>query len=118
MSLGVAVGVALLGGLGAVARVVADQWVSERVGGLLPFGILAVNVSGALALGALTGAGVHGDALRLAGGGLLGGYTTFSTWMLQSHTIAVAHQRRWAVLNIGLSLTLGLLAAWIGRSVA
>jgi len=111
-------GVALLGGLGAVARVVADQWISERVGGLLPFGILFVNVAGAFALGVLAGAGVDGDALRLAGGGLLGGFTTFSTWMLQTHTIAVAHQRRWALANVALSLALGLGAVALGRALA
>jgi CrcB protein len=118
MNVTVAVGVALLGGLGAVARVVADQWVSERAGGALPFGILAVNVSGALALGAIAGAGVHGDALRLFGGGLLGGYTTFSTWMLQTHTIARAGQRHAAALNVVLSVALGVAAVAAGRTLA
>lgn len=118
MSVAVALGVALLGGGGAVARVVLDGWVSERAGGALPWGILAVNLSGAMALGVLAGAGVHGDALRLWGGGLLGGYTTFSTWMLQTHSIGVAHQRRAAALNLAVSLALGLLAVWAGRAVA
>jgi CrcB protein len=113
-----AIGVALLGGLGAVGRVVADQWVSERAGGALPFGILAVNVSGALALGVLAGAGVDGDAFTLFGGGLLGGYTTFSTWMLQTHALARAGQRRAAALNVVLSVALGLAAVAGGRALA
>lgn len=112
------VGVTLLGGCGAVARVVLDQWISERAGGALPFGILFVNVSGALALGVLSSAGVDGDAFRLVGGGLLGAYTTFSTWMLETHSIGRAGQRRAAALNVGLSVALGLAAVALGRALA
>ena len=85
MSLAVLAGVGLLGGVGALARLLLDRAVSLRVGGRLPWGTLAVNLTGALALGVLVGAAVSGDALRLAGTGLLGAYTTFSTWMLESH---------------------------------
>ncbi len=102
-------GVAMLGGLGAVGRVVvADRFAIPAVG------ILAVNVSGALALGVLAGAGVDGDAMRLAGGGLLGGYTTFSTWMVQTRALPP----RWAAANLAASLTLGLAAVAVGRALA
>jgi CrcB protein len=97
--------IAVLGGLGAVGRVVVA---------VPAMGILAVNVSGALALGVLAGAGVDGDAMRLAGGGLLGGYTTFSTWMVQTRALPA----RWAATNLGASLALGLAAVAVGRALA
>ncbi len=110
--------VALLGGVGALVRVSFDRAVSVRAGGALPFGILAVNLTGALALGVLAGAGVHGDAFKVLGGGLLGGYTTFSTWMAQSHELNAATQRHAAALNVALSLVLGLAAVALGHAVA
>lgn len=98
-------GVGLLGGLGAVARVLLT-----RAGGRPVRGTLLVNLAGALALGVLVGAGVDGDALLLLGGGLLGAFTTFSTWM------AEAHERRSAALVAG-ALALGLGVAALGRMI-
>ena len=57
--------------------------------GDFPLGILAVNLSGTLLLGVLAGAGAAtATRERLLGAGLLGAYTTFSTWMLDSHRLA------------------------------
>jgi CrcB protein len=111
------VGVALLGGAGAVARFVLDGAVSERTGDAFPWGTLAVNLSGAFLLGLLNGLDVAGDALLLAGTGLLGSYTTFSTWMLESHRLGEDGEpgRMW--MNLGLSLVAGLAAAALGRAL-
>lgn len=98
-------GVGLLGGLGAVARVLLS-----RVAGSPVRGTLLVNLTGALALGALAGARVDGDVLLLLGGGLLGAFTTFSTWM------AEARERRSVTLVAG-ALALGLGAAALGRMI-
>jgi CrcB protein len=117
MSLLVLVGVGLLGGTGAVARAVLDAAVTRRAGTGWPVGILAVNVSGSLALGVLTGAGVTGDGAWLVGTGALGGFTTFSTWMLDTHRLGAGGRRGAAALNVGLSLAAGVLAAWAGRSL-
>jgi CrcB protein len=111
------VGIALLGGAGAVGRFLLDGSVARRAGRSLPWGTLAVNLSGAFALGVLTGAGVHGDALRLAGTGLLGAYTTFSTWMLDSHRLAAEGRSRPAAANLLGALVLGLAAVWLGREL-
>jgi CrcB protein len=110
-------GIGLLGGLGAVARFALDGTVARRLGRSFPFGTLAVNLTGALALGVLVGATVGGDALRLAGTGLLGAYTTFSTWALESHRLAEDGETRSAALNFAVSLALGLGAAWLGRRI-
>ena len=104
------VGVALLGGLGAVARAVLADALPERP---LPFGILAVNVAGAFVLGVLAGAGVHGDALLLAGTALLGAFTTFSTWMVDSRRLTPGL----AFVNIAGSLALGIGAVALGRAL-
>ena len=103
MSAAVVVGIALLGGAGAVARVLGVQHIGRH-------GLLAVNVSGAFAIGVLAGAGVDGDAFRLAATGFLGGFTTFSTWMLD-----VEERRHPATLLVPLAL--GLAAVWAGREL-
>lgn len=110
-------GVAVLGGVGALARLLLDRAVSVRAGAGLPWGTLAVNLSGALALGVLVGAAVSGDALRLAGTGLLGAYTTFSTWMLETHREAEEGRLGAGAANLLVPLVLGLAVAALGRAV-
>ncbi len=111
------IGVALLGGVGAVARFALDGAVSERAGDAFPWGTLVVNLSGALLLGVLGGAHVAGDALLLTSTALLGSYTTFSTWMLESHRLGEDGEpvRMW--LNLAVSLAAGLAAAVLGRAL-
>lgn len=115
--------IGLLGGVGSVARFVLDRGISERferratVRPAFPFGTLAVNLSGALLVGVLVGAAAGDDALRLLGTGLLGAYTTFSTWMLETERLAAGGRRRASAANIAASLALGLLAVWLGREL-
>ena len=75
-------------GLGAVARYGLAGIVQRRSGSTRPWGTAAVNISGALLLGVATGlhaAGrIDGDVLVVIGIGFLGGFTTFSTWMVES----------------------------------
>jgi fluoride exporter len=110
----VVAGVGLLGGVGAIGRFLLDGAVASRVRSGFPFGTLAVNLTGALALGLLHGAGVGGDALRLAGTGLLGAYTTFSTWTLESHRLGEDGRLRLGLANLLVSLALGLVCVWLG----
>jgi CrcB protein len=110
----VLIAVGLVGGLGAIARFALDGAVSARLGRQLPFGTLAVNLSGAFALGVLA-ATLSGDAYRIAGTGFLGAYTTFSTWMFESHRLGEDGRLRAGALNIAVSLAFGLAAAWLGR---
>lgn len=117
MSVAVVIGLGLIGGVGAIARFTLDGAVAVRAGRAFPLGTLAVNLSGAFALGVLAGAAVHGDGLRLAGTGLIGAFTTFSTWALESHRLAEDGEVRTAAANFAMSLALGLGAAWLGRHV-
>lgn len=117
MSVGVWIGVAILGGVGAVLRFSVDWLVSMRAGFRFPYGILVVNVSGAFVLGVLAGSSLHGDGYLLAGVGLLGSYTTFSTWMLDTQELEARDDRRGAAVNVVLSLALGLGAAAVGHAI-
>lgn len=107
-------GVLVIGGLGSVVRFVVDRAVARRVAGALPLGTLTVNVSGAFLLGLLTGVAPGPTVSLLAGTALLGAYTTFSTWMLETDRLAEERQIRGAVANIALSVLLGLSAAGVG----
>ena len=112
-------GVALLGGAGALLRFTLDGFVAERAAGSeFPWGTFAVNISGSFVLGVLAGASLHGDALRLAGTATLGSYTTFSTWMLEAHRLGEDGSLALAVLNIVLSLVVGVGAVLLGRAIA
>jgi len=117
MSLAVWVGIALLGGVGACARFAVDLLVSVRQRGSFPLGTLAVNLSGALALGLVAGALADGDAQRLLATGLLGAYTTFSTWMFQTQRLAEDGAPRAALANVVVSAALGLALVWAGMEL-
>jgi CrcB protein len=52
--------------------------------------------------------------MRLVGTGLLGAYTTFSTWALESHRLGEAGRERLAAANVLVSLALGLACVWLG----
>jgi CrcB protein len=111
----VVVAIGLVGGVGAISRFLLDGAVAGRAGRDFPYGTLAVNVLGSFILGLLVGAAVRGDAYDVAGTGLLGSFTTFSTWALESHRLGEDGQLRLGALNFVVSLILGLAAAWAGR---
>ena len=116
--LAVWLGAGVLGAIGAVARFTLDGAVSRRTDGDIPWGTLAVNVLGAFALGVVVGAGLGGDPRFLVAGGLIGSFTTFSTWMLETHRLAQEGETGAALANLGLSVALGLgalaLGWWLG----
>jgi fluoride exporter len=111
--------------LGGVARYWLSGVVARLFGETFPWGTLLVNVSGSLLIGviaALTapeGRFFVGSTSRLAlMAGLLGGYTTFSSFSLQ--TLALLQDGDWwrAGANIVLSVLLCLLAVWAGYAAA
>jgi len=113
------------GALGTGARFWASGLVAERFGEVFPLGTLVVNVTGSFIIGffaALTdpdGPFLVGPRVRqFVMIGLCGGYTTFSSFSLQ--TLELARDGDWlkAGLNSLLSLICCLLAVWLGRSLA
>jgi CrcB protein len=109
------VAVAALGGAMAVARFVVDSTVATRLDGNFPIGTLAVNLSGAVVLGILAGAALSGSAYTIVAGGGVGTYTTFSTWMLESHRAGEGGDARVLWANIAVSLVAGLAAVALGH---
>jgi fluoride exporter len=117
MSILIWVAVALIGGAGSIARFVVDGAISAAVGRDFPFGTMVVNISGAVILGLLTGLALGHDEALLAGTAAVGSYTTFSTWMLETQRLAEERQYRKAVVNVVISLVLGVAAAAVGRLI-
>ena len=107
--------VGMLGGAGTIGRVLLDRAITGRAGRDFPYGTLGVNVLGSFLLGILVGAAVRDDAFDLAATGLLGAFTTFSTWTLESHRLGQRGRPHLAATNLALSLVLGLIATWSGR---
>jgi fluoride exporter len=116
----------LLGGFfGGVVRFFVSGFVGRRIGETFPWGTLVVNVSGALVIGALAGlarsrGGVFsGEMFRdLAFVGFLGGYTTVSSFCLQTLNLALDGQGLPAAMNAILSAGLCIAAVGTGFSAA
>jgi CrcB protein len=117
MSIGLWIAVVAVGGAGAISRFLVDGSLSGRAGSEFPFGTLAINVSGSLILGLLTGLHVTGDALLIEGTATIGSYTTFSTWMFETHRLAEDGELVLAIANLAVSLLLGFGAALLGRTI-
>jgi fluoride exporter len=117
MSAPVWIAVAVLGAGGALARLLLEDLVSSRIPVAWPVGTLAVNLSGTFVLGLIVGFALSGNALVLAGSAAIGSYTTFSTWMLETHGLAEDTRRGAAVANVLVSVAVGLAAAVLGRSI-
>ena len=117
MTPGLVLAIGVVGGLGAIGRFVLDGRVAARAGREFPYGTLAVNILGAFILGLLVGASLSENAFRLLGTGLIGAFTTFSTWMFESQRLGEDGELALGVLNFVVSLILGVAAAWAGRQV-
>lgn len=110
--------VALGGACGSALRYAVSSWAALALGGGFPWGTLAVNVLGSGAIGIAGGVGLGGELRLLLVTGVLGGFTTFSAFSLET---GLLFQRHWwlAALYVGASLGLGLaafaLCYWLAR---
>jgi CrcB protein len=122
MSLWLWVVIAIAGAIGAPLRYVIDGAVSNRAQTTFPFGTLAVNVSGSFILGLITGLVLYhafpADGRLIVGVGLIGAYTTFSTFSFETASLIERHEMRLAALNIGGSVVIGAVAAAAGLALA
>ncbi|WP_341578326.1 CrcB family protein [Microbacterium schleiferi] len=100
---------AVAGGVGAALRYSADvailRWWDP------PWGVFVVNVVGSFALGILTGAAPSADLQLVIGGGLLGGFTTFSAVSVTTILLAEERRGRMAIVNVVGTFVLALAAA-------
>ena len=108
------------GGLGSVGRVAVSQLILSRMGAALPWGTFAVNVVGCFVIGA-TAAWFESRGQQLAHPffvvGLLGGFTTFSTFSIETLLLVEAARPAAAALNAAGSLAACLLAVAGGFSL-
>jgi len=109
--------VVVIGGAGSLLRFYADGLVSSVTGRDFPLGTMVINVSGAVVLGLLSGLALSSSQYLLLGTAAVGSYTTFSTWMLETQRLTEERQYRTAVLNVVVSLVLGVAAAAAGRLI-
>ncbi|HEY2333270.1 MAG TPA: fluoride efflux transporter CrcB [Acidimicrobiales bacterium] len=114
--------VALAGVIGAPARFMLDGWLQRRARTTVPVGTLAVNVSGAFVLGLVLGlldAGyVSTRVATIVGTGILGAFTTFSTFSFES--VRLVEEAAWRPLATYLLTMIlgGLVAAGLGLWIA
>lgn len=112
------------GFVGSSLRFMISGWVHRLPGtSTFPYGTLVVNVVGCLVLGFLGGWAEHRQMFSPATRlfvmiGVLGGFTTFSTFAYETLAFANGADAVRALANIGLQVVLGLAAAWLGFSVA
>ena len=118
MSAAVWTAVAVIGGLGSVARFMVDRGVARRAARSFPFGTLTVNITGAVLLGFISGLTLSHTWALLVGTAFVGAYTTFSTWMLETQRLTEERQFLPALANIGISVVLGVAAAAAGHAIA
>lgn len=110
------------GFVGAIGRYSISGFVHRLTGSTFPVGTLAVNVAGCFLLGALMQLvntdGAFAPNVRLfLTIGLLGAFTTFSTFGYETLALLDAGDLFHAGLNILYNVVLGLLAVWLGRSL-
>jgi CrcB protein len=117
--------VMLGGALGTGARYWVSGFVAQRSGEFFPLGTLLVNITGSFVIGFFAAATDPQGRLFVSPAfrqffmiGLLGGYTTFSSFSLQTLDLAQTGDWLRAGLNIFLSLGGCLLAVWAGRVLA
>ena len=115
--------IAIGGAVGSVCRYLVSSAVLRALGTLFPAGTFVVNVVGCLVFGAVAGAAqsritLSPDARALLLAGLLGGFTTFSSYMNESVVLVREGLFLWAGLNLGGQVVAGFAAFWLAYTLA
>ena len=113
--------VAAGGFVGAPSRYLLDRAVTRRIESDLPWGTFAINVTGSLLLGLLTGLAATGHlpdlAKALVATGFCGAYTTFSTFTFETVRLVEDGRLLEAAGNVLASVAVGLAAAGVGLAI-
>jgi len=109
------------GAAGAVLRYLVDRYVQGKVASDFPYGTLVINVTGSLVLGFLTGSALHHGLsatwVTVIGTGLMGAYTTFSTFTYDTFRLLGSDGMAPALANTLVSVVAGLGAAVAGLAL-
>lgn len=116
------------GGIGAVCRYLTTTHIGARFGTVFPWGTLAVNTIGSFLMGLIMGVllllteraeiSLAEPARLLLTVGFLGGFTTFSSFSLETLTLMRGGSTFYVFANIAANILLGLLTAWLGLMAA
>ena len=113
--------VAIGGALGSVARFWCSGFAARQIGEWFPWGTLIVNVVGSFIIGAFAALSategpffIRSETRVFVMVGLCGGFTTFSSFSLQTFALWREGEWFWAGANCVLSFVLCLLAVWLG----
>ncbi|MEI6034438.1 MAG: CrcB family protein [Verrucomicrobiae bacterium] len=113
------------GAAGVGARMFLSNWIANQFGSSFPWGTLIVNVFGCIIIGIFTGlTGPDGAVMtsplvrQVVAIGVLGGFTTYSSFSLQTITLLADGEILYAAGNIALTLLLCLAGTWGGMACA
>ena len=110
-------------GLGGLARYAAGSWIMTRFGGRFPLGTFLINITGSFLIGVLMTVFTerfqpHPNWRLFLVVGVLGGYTTFSSFEYESYQ-ALREGARWmGLIYMTGSVALGYLGVWLGAMLA
>ncbi len=110
------------GAIGTLARYAASSAIMARVNSRFPFGTFFVNITGCLLIGALmtilAERGAHPNWRLGLVVGVLGGYTTFSSFEYEAYLSTRTGFPFVALMNVAASVVVGYLAVWLGAALA
>ena len=113
------------GAAGVGARMFLSNWIANHFGQAFPWGTLIVNVTGCLIIGLFTGlTGPDGMVMtspltrQVVAIGVLGGFTTYSSFSLQTINLLTEGEVLYALANVVLTLLLCLIGTWSGLILA
>lgn len=110
------------GGIGSAARYLVGQWALQRMGASFPAGTLIVNLTGCFLLGVVahvaTSMSWAPEARAAVVAGLLGGFTTYSSFNHETLMLLANGSPGIAIANAALTFSGGLAAGWLGLVAA
>ena len=110
--------VAIGAAIGGVARYLIGGWLASLLGADFPWGTVFVNVTGAFAIGVVLvlvqGGALPAGARPFVAVGILGGYTTFSTYSYETLELITDSNYGAAVINVFVQLVLGFIGVYLG----
>lgn len=110
------------GAVGSVLRYLVSKWIQESSATAFPLATMVVNIVGCLLIGIFYGLterwGLSGELKLLLTVGFCGGFTTFSTFMNENLMLLRSQEALLSCLYVALSVGIGLLAVWAGKTIA
>jgi len=110
--------VAIGAAIGGVARYLIGGWLASLLGADFPWGTAFVNITGAFAIGVVLvlvqGGALPAGARPFVAVGILGGYTTFSTYSYETLELITDSNYGVAVINVFVQLVLGFIGVYLG----